>query len=67
MPDYKVKVGDKGPIMIKANNQAQARNFAVRNIVTVETLTVEEAIRLAGEGEKLQDATKEPEPAQNGE
>lgn len=60
-PDYKISVGEKGPIMVRANNQAQARNFAVRDIVKVETLTTDDAIKLAKEGQEILDATKEPE------
>jgi folate-binding Fe-S cluster repair protein YgfZ len=67
VPDYRVTVAGEGPMMIRANNQAQARNYAVREKVKIESLTTEEAIRLAKEGQDLLDATAEPEAQSNGD
>lgn len=60
MPDYIVKVADSPPIPVRAANQAAARNFAVRQRVTVEPLTTDDAMAFGAAGVAMQDATAEP-------
>lgn len=61
MADYKVELPNADPIMVRANNRAQAIRYATHKLVKIESLTTEEAIRLAKAGQELQDATSEPE------
>lgn len=67
MADYKVQVGDAGPIMVRAANKAQAIRFATHKIVKIDLLTTEDAIRLAKDGQELLVATGEDEPAEEQE
>ena len=64
MPDYKVTVNGGDPIPIRAANSAAARNHAVRNAVTVETLTIDDAIEFGRKGVSVQVAGEEPPAAQ---
>jgi hypothetical protein len=59
--DYKVQVGEAGPLMVRAANKAQAIRFACHKIVSIEILTTEDAIRLGKAGQELLDATGELE------
>jgi hypothetical protein len=59
MADYKVTIDGCDPIMVRAANQAQARNHAVRQKVKIEILTTEDAIALAKDGKELEIAGDE--------
>ena len=68
MPDYRVTVEGSDPMPIRAANQAQARNFAVRNKVKVETLTIDDAMEFGRNGINIMIASDEPAgdpPAEN--
>lgn len=60
MPDYKITVKGVAPIMVRALNPSAARNWAVRDSVTVEPLTTDDAIAMARKGQDVIDITKEP-------
>lgn len=65
MADYKLELPNSDPIMVRANNRAQAIRYATHKLVKIEILTTDEAIRLAKLGQELHDATGEPdEPEQ---
>ncbi len=64
MADYRVKLPNAEPLMVRANNKAQAILFATHRLVKIELLTTEEAIRLGKAGQELHDATGEPEADQ---
>jgi hypothetical protein len=53
MPDYKVTVEGSDPLPIRASNKDAARNRAVRERVTVEKLTTEDAIAFGQKGVAL--------------
>lgn len=64
MPDYKVTVEGSDPIPINAKNKDAARNWAVRQRVTVETLTTADAMAFGAKGVALQIAGEDAqEPA----
>lgn len=65
MADYRLELPNSDPIMVRANNRAQAIRYATHKLVKIEILTTDEAIRLAKQGQELHDATGEPdEPEQ---
>lgn len=61
MADYRLELPNSDPIMVRANNRAQAIRYATHKLVKIEILTTDEAIRLAKLGQELHDATGEPE------
>lgn len=63
MPDYKVTVAGSDPIPIRASNPTAARNHAVRDRVTVDKLTTEDAIQFGRDNVALQVAGEEAETA----
>jgi hypothetical protein len=64
MADYRLQLPNADPIMVRANNRAQAIRYATHRLVKIEILTTEEAIRLAKAGQELHDATSEPDEAE---
>lgn len=59
MPDYKVTIDGCEPIPVRAANNIAARNHAVRQKVSVEQLTTEDAIEFGRKGVALQLAGEE--------
>lgn len=67
MPDYKVTIGNEPPMPVRANNKQAARNHAVRELVKVETLTIEDAMKFGRDDVALQIVGDEPSEAGEGE
>lgn len=62
MPDYKVTVEGSDPIPVRANDRRGAMAAAVRKRVTVEPLSIDDAMAFGAKGVAILVAGAEDEP-----
>ena len=53
--------------LVEAKTPAQAIRYLAKTYIKLETVTPKEALQLGRDGLDLEDATKEPDPAEPGE